>query len=95
MILIACLAALTAGCNISVGYSDGSTAGYSYAIHGPSGDSVGHAAEFAIVQDDISVTMSDGKLTVDGRSYGLIPDGATIDVEDGRVLVDGVEIQPV
>jgi hypothetical protein len=93
-VLTACLATLMAGCNISVGYSDGSSVGYSYVIHGPGGDSVGYAAEFAVVQDNISVNMDDGELTVNGRSYGQIADGASIEVEQNRVLINGVEIQP-
>jgi hypothetical protein len=95
LILAAWLAVLAAGCNLSVGYSDGSSPAYSYVVHGPSGDSVGQAADFAIVQDNISVTMSDGELTVSGQSYGPIPAGASIEVEQGTVLVNGVETQPL
>jgi hypothetical protein len=94
LILVVCLSMLLAGCNVSVGYSDGSSLGYSYVIHGPGGDSVGYAAEFAVVQDGISVNMDDGELTVNGRSYGQIAAGASIEVERDRVLVNGVEVQP-
>jgi hypothetical protein len=93
--LAICLVASTAGCSMSIATGDASVGGYTYNVHGRSGDATGHAAEFAILQDGIFVEMEEGVLTVNGESYGQIAPGSTIEVDGSRVIVNEVVLRAI
>lgn len=95
LILAICLAASIAGCSMSIVTGDASVGGYSYNVHGRSGDATGHAAEISILQDRLFVEMEEGVLTVNDESYGQIAPGSTIEVDGSRVIVNEVVLQAI
>ena len=96
---LAVAAVVSGGCNPSPGPGGGPVkpqAGYTFEVRGKGGAfTKGQAATFSVQAGANAGAIKDGKLTVNGKSYGAVPDGATILVEeDGKVLVNGRERAP-
>jgi hypothetical protein len=71
-------------------------AGYNFEVRGAGGAHTrGQAATFSIQAGANSAEVKDGKLTVNGKSYGVVADGATILAEEtGKVTLNGQERRP-
>src|SRR5262245_7308764 len=71
-------------------------AGYNFEVRGAGGAyTKGQAATFSAQAGANSAEVKDGKLSVNGKSYGVVADGATILVEEsGKVTVNGQERRP-
>jgi hypothetical protein len=96
-ILVASLAVTFGGCS-QPSQSDTvkPVAGYDFEVRGADGShSKGQAATFSVQAGANSAAAKDGKLTVNGKAYGVVADGATIRVdESGKVSVNGKERLP-
>lgn len=69
---------------------------YDFEVRRPGGGHTkGQAATFSVQDGTNSVELKDGRLTVNGKSYGKIADGAKIVVDEaGKVTLNGQPRSP-
>jgi hypothetical protein len=71
-------------------------ASYRYEVLGANGTvQRGEAGEFSVTAGSTAVAVRGGRLTVNGKGYGLLRDGDSVRVdEDGQVTVNGAPRPP-
>ncbi len=99
-LLLALLFAPTlCGCNrpspTDSGVASSPVVGYQFEVRGKGAFTKGQAVTFSVQAGTNTASLEMGRLTVNGRSYGVVADGAKILIEEnGKVLVDGEERRP-
>jgi len=96
-LLIAVLMAVTCGCDRSPPtVAAKQAASYKFEVRGPGGVyNRGDAGSFSVTSGQTTASLQDGRLTVNGKSYGQMKDGDSILVEEsGKVSVNGTARSP-